>query len=55
MAVKRHDDHSSSYKGKHFNGAGQQYRGLVHYGKGAKNSTFGLAGRQEEKETLGLA
>ena len=30
-AVKRHHDHSSSYKGKYLIGAGLQFRGLIHY------------------------
>ena len=31
IAVKRHQDHSNSYKGKHLTGAGLQFRGLVNY------------------------
>jgi hypothetical protein len=31
IAVKRHHDHCNSYKGKHFIGAGLQFRGLIHY------------------------
>lgn len=30
IAVKRHHDHSNSYKGKHLIGAGLQFEGLVH-------------------------
>ena len=36
-AVKRHHDHGNSYKGKHFIGAGLQFRGLVHYHHGRKH------------------
>jgi hypothetical protein len=31
LAVKRHHDHSNSYKEKHLIRAGLQFRGLVHY------------------------
>ena len=36
-AVKRNHDHSDSYKGKHFIGAGLQYKGLVHGHHGGKH------------------
>jgi hypothetical protein len=29
--VKRHDDHSNSYEGKHLIEAGYSFRGVVHY------------------------
>jgi hypothetical protein len=32
--VKRHHDHSNSYKGKHLIGDGLQFRYLVHYHHG---------------------
>ena len=35
IAVKRHHDHSNSYK--EFIGAGLQFRGLVHYHHGRKH------------------
>ena len=38
IAVKRHHDHSNSYKGKHFIGVGLQY--LVHYCHGGKHSSI---------------
>ena len=36
--MKRHHDHSNSYKGKHLIGAGLQFRVLVHYCHGRKHS-----------------
>ena len=38
IAVKRHHDHSNSYKGKHLTGAGLQFRDLVNYHHGRKHS-----------------
>lgn len=34
IAVKRHDDHRNALEGKHFIGAGSQFRGLIldHHG-----------------------
>ena len=62
-AVKRHHDHSNSYKGQHFTGAGLQFRGSVPIvmvgstaqwhaerhgaGEGAESSTSGSAGRRK--------
>ena len=37
IAVKTHHDHGNSYKGKHFTGAGLQFRGLVYYHYGRKH------------------
>ena len=31
IVMKRHYDHSNSYKGKHLIGVGLQFRGLVYY------------------------
>jgi hypothetical protein len=40
IAVKRHLNHSNSYKGKHFiGGAGLQFRSLVHYCCGRKHDS----------------
>ena len=36
--MKKHHDHSSSYKG-HLTGAGLQFRGLVHYHHGRKHGS----------------
>ena len=59
--MKRHHDHSNSYKGKHLIGAGLQGRGLVHYhheekhggrqgsGEGAESSTLGSAGSKKRE------
>ena len=38
IVVKRHHDHSNSYKGKHLVGAGLQLRPLVHYHHGWKRT-----------------
>jgi len=37
VAMKRHHNHSNSYKGKHLIGAGLQFRGLVCYCHGRKH------------------
>jgi hypothetical protein len=37
IAIKRHHDHGSSYKGKHLTGAGLQFRGLVNCQQGGKH------------------
>jgi hypothetical protein len=37
IAVKRCHDSGNSYKGKHFLGAGLQFRGLVHCHPGGKH------------------
>jgi hypothetical protein len=39
IAVKRLQDHSSSYKGKQLNGAHLQFRGSVHYQHGRKHGS----------------
>ena len=39
IALKRHHDHSSSYKGNYFIGAVLQLRGLVHYQPGRKHGS----------------
>jgi hypothetical protein len=65
-AVKSHHNHSSFYKGRHFIGAGLQFRGFIHYhgrkhggthrhgaGEGAKSSISGPADSRK-RETLGL-
>jgi hypothetical protein len=49
IAVKRHHDRSSSYKGKHLIGTGLQFRGLVHYHRGRKHGGT-QAGMLLEKE-----
>jgi hypothetical protein len=36
MAVKKHYNYAKSYKGKHFIGAGLQFRDLIHYHYGHK-------------------
>ena len=38
--MKRHYDHSTSYKGKHFIGAVLQFRGLVDYFHGGKHGSI---------------
>ena len=40
IAVKRRHDHGNSYKGKHFIGAGLQFRGLVHCHHGRKRGSI---------------
>ena len=37
IAVKRHHDHGSSYKGKHLSVVACNFRGLVHYRHGGKH------------------
>lgn len=37
MAVKRHHDHSNSYRGKHLIGTGLKFRGLAHCHQGGKH------------------
>jgi hypothetical protein len=37
IALKRHHDHSNSYRGKHLIGAGLQFRDVVHYHHGQKH------------------
>ena len=37
IAVKRHHDHSNSYKGKHLIGPGLQVQSLVHCHHGGKH------------------
>ena len=39
-AVKRHHDHSNSYKGKQFIGADLEFRGLVHNSHGGKHGSI---------------
>lgn len=68
MTVKRHPDHSNSYRGKHVIGAGLQFRRLAHYCHGGKHGSvqaemvlemqlgiLHLDWQQEERLTLGLA
>ena len=50
IAVKRHHDHGNSYKGKHFIGAGLQFRGSVYYHHGRK-----LGGMQADSAREGAA
>jgi hypothetical protein len=40
IAVKRHHDHSNSYKGKYFIEAALQFRGLVHCHHGGKHGSM---------------
>ena len=40
VAVKRHHDHSDSYKRKHLIEAGLQLRGLAHYRHGKKHDSM---------------
>jgi len=42
-------DRRNSYKGKHFTGAGLQFRGLVRYHLGRKNGSAGRAGSLGKK------
>jgi hypothetical protein len=53
IAVKRHSDHSNSYKGKHLTGAGSQLRDLVHCHRGRKRDGT-QADMALEKEPRGL-
>ena len=39
--MKKHHDQGNSYKGKHFIGAGLQFRGLVYYHQGGTHSGMG--------------
>ena len=38
--VKRHHDHGNSCKGKHLDGSGLLFRGLVHYHHGRKHGSM---------------
>jgi hypothetical protein len=50
IAVKRHHEHgNSSYKGKHFIGAGFSFRRFTHYHHGGKHGSM-QADRVPEKE-----
>lgn len=44
VAVKGHSDHDNSYKGKHLIGSGLQFKGLVHYHHGWKQTSRHGAG-----------
>jgi hypothetical protein len=55
IAVKRHHDRCNSYKGKHFIGAGLQFRGLVCYHRCRKHAGKHGAGEVAESSTSGLA
>ena len=54
--MKRHHDHSNSYKGKYLIGAGLQFRGLVPYYPGEKHGSTlaGSHGTGEGGESLHL-
>ena len=49
IAVRRHHDHSNSYKGKHFTGAGLQFMVGYGAGEGAESSVSASAGSRKEK------
>jgi len=52
--VKRHRDHSNSSKGRHFIGAGLQFRGSVHYHHGREHGTMQADMVLEELRVLHL-
>jgi hypothetical protein len=53
--VKRHHDHINYYKGKHFIGAGVQFKNLVHYYYGRKQAGRHGVGEVAESSTSRLA
>ena len=57
--MKRHHEHSNSYKGKYLVKVGLQFIGLVHYHHGGKHGSMQAnmngAGEEAETSTSGLA